>query len=236
MCGRYTLHLKRLEALRRLVQLTDIAIEPWQPRFNAAPGQDLPVIREGVLTTLRWGLLPNWARDPKAKRPINARIETLAQLPTFREPFNARRCVVPATGYFEWRPTPPKARRDPVWVHPRGSAQADEPGLMMLAAVWDRWLSREGEVLDSYAIVTMEASEAMRTVHDRMPLELRGGDVERWLMREPISASELDAIASRSRDTDHLALHAVTPAVGATALDDPRCIQPEARAQLGMFG
>jgi len=237
MCGRYTVHLKRLEALRRLIGAMRISIEPWQPRFNAAPGQDLPVVRDGALTTLRWGLLPNWQSDPKAQKPINARVETIAELPTFREPFRARRCIVPATGYFEWKPTPPKSPREPVWVHPREhNLEPDEPGIMAFAGVWDRWLSRDGEVLDSYAIVTMDASEPMRDIHDRMPLELRGPDIQRWLAPDPIATAELSAIVDRGRATAHLDLHPVTPAMGSVALDDPSCIEPASIAQLALFG
>lgn len=236
MCGRYSVHLKRLEALRRLISGMSIGIESWEPRFNAAPGQDLPVVRDGVLSPLRWGLLPNWQTDPKAQKPINARVETIAELPTFREPFRTRRCVVPATGYFEWKPTPPKAPREPIWVHPRQAAAASEPGVMLFAGLWDRWLSRDGEVLDSFAIVTMEASETTRAIHDRMPLELRGSDIERWLARDAIAPRELTAIVERSRATDHLELRPVAPAMGAVAVDDPSCIEPESSAQLGLFG
>lgn len=237
MCGRYTLHLKRLEALRSLIGALSIAIEPWHPRFNASPGQDLPVVRGGALTPLRWGLLPNWQSDPKAQRPINARVETIASLPTFREPFGTRRCIVPATGYFEWKHTPPRSPREPVWVHPREpNLEPGEPGVMAFAGIWDRWLSRDGEVLDSYAIVTMAPSEWISTLHDRMPLELHGGDIERWLAPDPIPPAELTAIVDRSRATDHLALHPVSPAMGSVALDDPSCITPDSHAQLGLFG
>lgn len=245
MCGRYSVHLKRLEALRRLIGALRIAqtsddsgsalLDGWQPRFNAAPGQDLPVVRDGELAALRWGLLPSWQTDPKAQKPINARVETVAELPTFREPFRTRRCIVPATGYFEWKPTPPKAPREPVWVHPR-EPLGDEPGVMLFAGVWDRWLSRDGEVLDSYAIVTTEASESMRALHDRMPLELRPEDVARWLTPGPISPAELDAIVARSRSVDHLDLRPVTPAMGSVAFDDPRCLELETRSQLDLFG
>jgi putative SOS response-associated peptidase YedK len=241
MCGRYSVHLKRLEALRRLIGAMPIAIQAnlvdWQPRFNAAPGQDLPVLRDGTLAALRWGLLPSWQVDPKAQKPINARVETIAELPTFREPFRSRRCIVPATGYFEWKPTPAKAPREPYWVHPIASnLEPDEPGVMAFAGVWDRWLSGDGEVLDSYAIVTMEANGPMREIHDRMPLELRGDDVIRWLDGDPIAPRELAAIVEHSRAVDHLTLHNVTPAMGSVALDDPRCLEPQDRAQLDLFG
>jgi len=235
MCGRYSVHLKRLEALRRLIGAMSVAIEPWQPRFNAAPGQDLPVVRDGALSALRWGLLPNWQTDPKAQKPINARVETIAELPSFREPFRSRRCIVPATGYFEWKPTPAKAPREPYWVHPTTELDG-EPGVMLFAGVWDRWLSRDGEALDSYAIVTMDASEPMSTIHDRMPLELRDADVARWLARDPISPQELSEIVDRSRSVDHLALHSVTPAMGSVAVDNPSCLEPDSKSQLNLFG
>jgi putative SOS response-associated peptidase YedK len=236
MCGRYSVHLKRLEALRRLIGAMEVAVESWQPRYNAAPGQDLPVVRDGALTRLRWGLLPSWQPDPKAQRPINARVETIAELPTFRESFRARRCVVPATGYFEWKPTPAKAPREPYWVHPTASnLEADEPAVMLFAGVWDRWLSRDGEVLDSYAIVTIDANGPMREIHDRMPLELRGDDVTRWLASDTIAPQELSEIVERSRTVDHLALRTVSPAMGSVAVDDPSCLEPKSKSQLDLF-
>jgi len=241
MCGRYSVHLKHLEALRRLIAGMRVGIESWNPRFNAAPGQELPVVRplEGqahVLTLMRWGLVASWQADPKAQKPINARAETIAELPTFREPFRSRRCIVPATGYFEWKPTPPKAPREPVWVHPRADLPDGEPGVMLFAGVWDRWQNPDGEVLDSYAIVTMEASETTRAIHDRMPLELHGSDIQRWLAPDPIVPRELTAIVDRSRATDHLDLRPVAAAVGSVAVDDPSCLALETRSQLDLFG
>lgn len=255
MCGRYTLHLKRLAALRRLLGVERSAYEEnghelWSPRYNAAPSQDLPVIRvaqgERVLSPVSWGLLPSWsvlAAEPGAKRrnpqrPINARVETIETLPSFRDPFARRRCVVPVTGYFEWRVTPAKAEREPIWVHPFHADLDGEPQVMALAGIWDRHTNEDGEVLDSFAIVTTAASERLNAIHDRMPLELRGGDVDRWLAREPVAGQELSALVQRCSFTDHLALREVSPIVGSVAHDGPECIAEveRTRSQLDLFG
>jgi putative SOS response-associated peptidase YedK len=252
MCGRYTLHLKRLAALRRLFGVERSAYEEqghevWSPRFNAAPGQDLPVIRvaqgERVLSAVSWGLLPSWSSQDKSKgrapnRPINARVETIETLPSFREPFARRRCIVPVTGYYEWRATPAKAAKEPLWIHPRRDDRDGEPAVMALAGIWDRFTNDDGEVLDSYAIVTMAASERLSDIHDRMPLELHGGDVDRWLARDPIAGDELLSLVRRSASADHLALREVSPIVGSVVNDGPECIAEVQRthAQLDLFG
>jgi putative SOS response-associated peptidase YedK len=256
MCGRYTLHLKRLAALRRVLGVERSAYEDnghevWSPRYNAAPGQDLPVIRvaqgDRVLSAVSWGLLPAWSRAGppegsskarRAPRPINARVETIETLPSFRDPFARRRCVVPVTGYFEWRATPAGAAKEPLWIHPRHTDLDDEPPVMALAGIWDRFTSEDGEVLDSFAIVTTAASERLSVIHDRMPLELHGDDVERWLARDPITGAELSGLVQRSSSSDRLLVREVSPIVGSVIHDAPDCIAEVERtyAQLDLFG
>lgn len=246
MCGRYTLHLSRLEALADLIGIERSSLvidgemlETWAPRYNVAPSQSVPVLarkRSGhVIAPRQWGLLPAWATETeRARRPINARIESIATLPTFREAFARRRVIVPATGYFEWRGAKGNAgsQRDPVWIRPR------DGGAMALAGVAERWTSREGEVIDSFAIVTMDASPELATIHDRMPLELHAEDVARWLDPVPLESSTTKAIVGRSARTDHLTYHAVTHAMGSPRMDDPACVEPasEALPQLDLFG
>jgi putative SOS response-associated peptidase YedK len=240
MCGRYTLHLQQLDELRALLGLQKNLISSWQPRYNIAPTQLAPVVLargERTLQALRWGLIPSWAKDARVgNRLINARVESIASRPSFREAFRARRCVAPATGYFEWRAMPGERVKQPVWIRP------NEGGIMALAGVHESWVSKDGEVVDSFAIVTTTAIGSLREIHDRMPLELRGAGIERWLEPGSISDVELADLVQSAHDVTHLGAQEVDRRVSSPAVDDPGCIaplvrQPEAgpRKQLGLF-
>lgn len=223
MCGRYTVQLAKLDELRGLLGVEAIAIEDWEPRYNVAPGQLAPVVlQRGVRTldALRWGLVTPWAtREKHGPRPINARVETVGRQPMFRKALEKRRCVVPITGYYEWKKISER-KKQPWWVHPRSEA------VMALAGIYESFANQDGEVIESFAVLTTDASPALVEIHDRMPLELRGEDIERWLAKRVWSSDELAALAVRASDTSHLAWHAVDPAVGSPAVDGPQCIEP----------
>ncbi|QJR15834.1 SOS response-associated peptidase [Usitatibacter palustris] len=149
-------------------------------RYNIAPTNVSPVIRaapEGgrALAMLRWGLVPYWADDLKVgTRAINARSETVEQKPTFREAFKTRRCLVPATGYFEWK-------GDPGHKQPFAFTLPDRP-MFAFAGLWERWKPRDGgDPVETYTILTTEPNAYAATIHDRMPVILAEGDYDRWL-------------------------------------------------------
>lgn len=128
---------------------------------------------------LRWGLVPSWAKDPTvATRLINARSETLAEKPAFRSAYKRRRCIIPASGFYEWK-TEGKDKQ-PYYIHPAGPGS--EP--FGLAGLWERWASPEGEPLDTFTIITTEANSAMAEIHERMPAILAPEDFGLWLSRE----------------------------------------------------
>ncbi len=219
MCGRYA-QFTSPEDLAELFGAT-LDIADVSPRYNAAPMQWLPVIRqrpsgERVLQTLRWGLLPSWAKDETiANRLINARAETLAEKPSFRSAYRKRRCIVPADGFYEWAKRPDG--KQPYYIH------ASDGSILAFAGLWERWTrTDDGDVIDSFTIVTTAANDRMRALHDRMPAILAPEDLARWL--EP--ASEPDALGDLlgpCPDT-RLALHPVTRAVGNMRNEGPDLI------------
>lgn len=179
MCGRYVLKASRHELVQTfsLAECVDFDI-----RYNIAPLQFSPVIRQRpngdrVAHLLRWGLVPSWSEDEAAaSRLINARAETLAGKPSFRTAFRSRRCIVPASGFYEWQARP--TGKQPYYIHPK------EGSLFGFAGLWERWTRADGEALDSFAIITTRASPEMRELHERMPLILCPEDYRTWLDRE----------------------------------------------------
>lgn len=209
MCGRYA-QFTPPGAIAELFGAT-LDIADLIPRYNAAPMQWLPVIRqrpsgERVLQILRWGLLPSWAKDETiANRLINARAETLAEKPSFRSAYRKRRCIVPADGFYEWAKRPDG--KQPYYIH------APDGSILAFAGLWERWTRpADEEVIDSFTIVTTAANDLMRPLHDRMPVILAPEAVASWL--DP--ASEPDALSDLLGPCpdELLALHPVTRAVG----------------------
>lgn len=186
MCGRFAMNATP-EALAQFFQLLE-KIEV-APRFNIAPTQDASLVRIGAegrsVHMHRWGLLPGWAQDRGRKPMINARAETVFERAFFRSAARQRRCLIPATGFYEWRSGP--NGKQPVLFRP---AQAE---LMALAGLWETWTDRDGQIEFSFAIVTTRANETVAIVHDRMPVLIRPMDFERWLDPE---IQDPDAVAS----------------------------------------
>lgn len=193
MCGRYVIQ-SPAEDLRRLF---DTANPPpnWDPSWNMAPTRTAPVVRrhpetgERHLDLLRWGLLPHYARDPtQVRQPINARAETVATAPMFRQAYARRRCLVPADGFYEWRAwTETGDAREAATQGKRGSAKQPyavaraDGAPMALAGVWEGWRGPDGTVVRSYAIVTTEANAQLRDLHARMAVILETADWPLWL-------------------------------------------------------
>lgn len=175
MCGRFT---QRADA-RRLAKSFGIEEVPRMgPRYNVAPAQNVLSVRGSGdgrgMTLLKWGLVPSWAKDASiGAKLINARSETVEEKPSFREAFRRRRCIVPADGFFEWKRT--EGRKQPFYFRMRD----DRP--FGFAGLWERWEGEGGDVLDTCTILTTEANEVLRPVHDRMPVILHPDDYELWL-------------------------------------------------------
>lgn len=190
-------------------------------RYNIAPTSISPVIRASdggrELAMLRWGLVPFWADDLSVgTRAINARSETVEEKPTFREAFKARRCLVPATGFFEWK-------GEPKHKQPFAMTLPDRP-LFAFAGLWERWKPRDGgEPVETYTILTTEPNAVAATIHDRMPVVLAEADYDRWL-----SAPVAEARPLMRPYEGAMAVRAVSKLVG-----NPRNDVPEVLRQVG---
>ena len=181
MCGRYALEApsSRLSWRFGLDECAAVVA-----RYNIAPATDIPVIRQSpagqrVLHLLRWGLLPHWAKDPAiASRLINARGESLAEKPAFHDAFQRRRCLIPASGFYEWPAlagTAAAARKQPWYI----SLSSGET--MAFGGLWESWTAPGGDVVRSCCIVTTAANGLLRAVHERMPLILAAEHWQDWL-------------------------------------------------------
>ena len=153
-----------------------------EPRYNLAPTQGAPVIREldgeRRLDQLRWGLIPGWAKSPGDVKHnlFNARAETVAEKPSFRSAFKSRRAVMPASGFYEWRTV--DGVKQPYYI------SRVDGGAMLFAALWERW-AQGGESLESSTIITTHSNEFMQQLHNRMPVILEPGELETWLQDGP---------------------------------------------------
>ncbi|MBI2316563.1 MAG: SOS response-associated peptidase [Betaproteobacteria bacterium] len=216
MCGRYALH-SNPEVIA--LQFGLAPAPRLQPRYNIAPTQIAPVVRLGAdevreLAQLRWGLIPSWSNDPAiGARLINARAETIAAKPAFRDAFSHRRCLVPADGYYEWKKE--GARKQPYLLKPESG------GVFAMAGLWEQWRTLEGETTETFAVLTTDAAGAARRVHDRMPVILSPEDYEPWL-NGPEPATLL-----RPNPKLTFTLVRVSTRVNSPRFDDPRCVEPE---------
>lgn len=219
MCGRYLLS----SPSDIVSDLFGVDAGELTPRWNIAPTQSVPIVRPDtdgvrVLDHLRWGLIPPWSKDGLKGRPlINARSETAAGKPSFREAMRARRCLVPADGFYEWK-------RRGIEKQPFCIRRADGCPLAM-AGLWERWSSPEGDVVESFCILTTTPTPILAGIHDRMPVILEPGDYDTWLDAEHHDAAAVQPLLRPCGD-DILTALEVRDVVNRPANDSPDCCEP----------
>ena len=201
--------------------LDDAALpEGATARFNIAPTQTVPIVANRprrAIELARWGLIPSWVDDPAiGNRLINARGETLAAKPAFRDAFARRRCLVPADGFYEWQRA--GKRKQPYFIH-KASRRP-----FALAGLWDRWRSPEGDWIISFTIVTCAPNPLVAELHDRMPVVVAPEDFDRWLTREPVEPEALADIIAPV-DPTGWTTEAVGEWVNRPDHDGPECIE-----------
>lgn len=222
MCGRYTLSTPS----DLLADLMEVQETPeLSQRFNIAPTQEAPILRladeasfHREIELLKWGLVPFWAKDPTiGNRMINARAETVAEKPSFRNSFKKRRCIVLADGFYEWQKT--AGSKQPYFFR----LQSQQP--FGMAGLWDSWEKGDGEPLETFTILTTQPNELVATAHHRMPVILSRRDIQLWLdpaadsgsafgtFWDPYPAAEMEGFP-------------VSTYVNSPANDTPRCIEP----------
>lgn len=219
MCGRFTLTAD-LDAIQLAFNLATLPTA-FAPRYNIAPSQPVAIITNEAPTTLSfhtWGLLPSWAKDPAlANKLINARSETVHEKPSFRAAFKRRRCLIPADGFFEWKRD--GKTKTPMFIHMKGRP------VFALAGLWEIWNSPQGDEIRSCTILTTEANDFMKPIHDRMPVILDPADYAEWLAPGDVPALALHALM-RPFDSDKMAAYAVSQLVNRPGNDMPQVIEP----------
>jgi putative SOS response-associated peptidase YedK len=221
VCSRFAIY----GSVDQLHEQFDASVDEFEftPHYNAAPMQWLPVLRqrpsgERVVHRLRWGLVPSWAKDEStANRLINARCETVAEKPSFRAAHRTRRCIVPATGYYEWQQG--INGKQPYFIH------AADGSMLGLAGLWERWESPNSkESIDTFTVLTTESNESTTHIHSRMPVILMKGHHVSWLDRTtPLDVLQQIAIPCPA---GFLALRPVGKAVGNVKNDWPSLVDP----------
>ena len=219
MCGRYNL----VTDAQALVDFFEVAnLVDVRPRYNIAPSQDIVVVRqqqgERKLAYMHWGLIPFWAKDSTIGRhTINARAETVAEKPAFRAAFRKRRCLVPATGFYEWKRE--NGRKQPYNI------RAADGGLFAFAGLWEQWKQDDDTVIESCTIIVTRANETVAPIHDRMPVILPADSYQAWLdpgnQDQALLKAMLEPCPSRWLSADPVSTRVNNP-----GNDDPDCLAP----------
>jgi putative SOS response-associated peptidase YedK len=218
MCGRYSLHAN--PGVIALAFKLGVAID-WSARYNITPSSRIVIVREDaaagrVAALIKWGLIPGWAKDPTIGNKLaNARGETVDEKPSFRNAFKRSRCLIPASGFYEWKTV--AGRKQPYYMHPVGAP------LFAIAGITERWQGPEG-VVETCAIITTGPNGVMRNIHDRMPVILSDEDHDAWLDPRNQSIASLKQLIKPCADSTMTA-HAVSTRVNAPKNDDAGLIE-----------
>jgi putative SOS response-associated peptidase YedK len=233
MCGRY-----RLSRRKQLVEEYFDSVssdEDWNPRYNIAPTQPVPVIRQHPkepvreLSLMRWGLIPSWTKDSSGSASmINARLETASTKPAFRDALKSRRCLIPADGFYEWK-------RDGKTKQPF-CFEVNQGQLFAFAGLWERWKDPNGNWIKTCSILTTTPNVVTSGVHDRMPVILDPDSYDLWL--DP-AMTKVEAVSDLLKPCDArlMRCYPVSTRINHVANDDEECCQPVeiATIQSGLF-
>jgi putative SOS response-associated peptidase YedK len=220
MCGRFTLRTR----LNELLQFYSVESQlQWEPRFNIAPSQSVAAIRNDPngdkreLATLRWGLIPSWADDIHiGNQLINARAETIATKPSFKQALKSRRCLVPADGFYEWKKS--GKNKQPYFIR-----MADERPFVF-AGLWECW-SKSQPAIESCTIITTTPNALVADIHDRMPVILTEAAAVRWLDRNTEDPNSLTSLLV-PYPAGEMSAYPVSTLVNSPQHDSADCVQP----------
>lgn len=222
MCGRYSQH-QSAEVIAQAFEVDDVPA--LEPRYNIAPTQSVPTVLKSSVSKTRqfkmmhWGLIPKWAKDSKiGTKLINARAETVAEKPSFKSAFRKRRCLVVADGFYEWQQQENKKQKQPYYF------RLNDGQPFAFAGLWEQWEDASGEVINSCTLLTTDANELMRPVHNRMPVILNPKDYEQWLDPEVKEPERLQPLL-RPYSTQEMLAYPVSTAVNKPSNDNAECIK-----------
>lgn len=240
MCGRYTLSVGHEKLARAfLAEFSQDLKASWKPRYNISPGTGIVAVLEDrdrggrKADVFHWGLVPGWAKDPNIGYKLtNARAETIAEKPTYRDAYRYRRCIVPANGFYEWDRR--KAPRQPYYFYP---AKGD---FLAMAGIWEHWMHPSGSEILSVSLITTAANKKMSPIHHRMPVLVQEKDYDGWLNTGNVKAIGLENVLQPA-DEGALNVHPVGMKVNKTEFDGPELVEEVktssgASDQLDLFG
>jgi putative SOS response-associated peptidase YedK len=218
MCGRYSLIV--IDDLGKRFRIFDPTLG-IRSHFNIAPSQMMPVIvqhEQVEMVMMQWGLIPHWVKDPKkSMHPINAKAETLAESPMFCGLLKNKRCLVPASGFYEWKKE--GTRKIPYYIHLK------ESSLFAIAGLYDVWYDARNEAHPTYTIITTDANDLVAPLHNRMPVILNQEHENRWLAGDAPSADEMKNLL-RPYPANEMDVYPVSSQVNSPAADDEKLIRP----------
>jgi putative SOS response-associated peptidase YedK len=219
MCGRY-----RLSRRKQIVEEHFSSVsgeQDWKPRYNIAPTQPIPIVRQNPkkpvreMSLLRWGLIPSWAKESSgAAKMINARSETAGTKPAFRDALKSRRCLIPADGFYEWQKT--GNAKQPYCF------EVADGELFAFAGIWDRWNDPDSNIVETCSILTTSPNAVTSAVHDRMPVILDPDSYDLWLdpgMKDVSTATEL----LKPYDAQLMRCYPIGTRINRVANDDEEC-------------
>lgn len=216
MCGRFVQIIDLREAGRIFEAIVEAGLKP---NYNVAPRQPVAVIMEDgrrKIVEMQWGLVPHWAKDGSiANKLINARSETIAEKPSFREPFKSRRCLIIADGFYEWQAK--DGAKKPWFVFMKDKRP------FAMAGLYDRWRNNEGKVITTCTIITTEANEFMKPLHHRMPVIIGPRDYDLWLDPAEKDTAKISALM-KPWGAGTMDAHEVSPVVNSPLHNSPDCI------------
>ena len=220
MCGRFSLHTPESQ-VREAFNLEHTEPLGLKVRYNITPSQQIPITRDTEtsreMVMAQWSLVPSWSKEPKTKySTINARIETVAEKPTYRTPFKRKRCLIVADGFYEWKVV--NGNKIPHHIRMKNG------GVFAFAGLWDHW-EGESESLDSCVIITTPSNEVMQQIHERMPAIIAPAHYDWWLDARITDKQEIMQYLA-SAPSNQLTTYPVSTWVNSPRNNDERCIQP----------
>ncbi len=220
MCARFFLFSPDEEIMRsfRMVKFPRIS-----PRFNIAPSQPVLAITNHQhhfnATHFQWGLIPGWSKDPSpAQAMINARSETAATKPSFKNAFRYRRCLIPANGFYEWKSAGNRSKQ-------AMCIRLKETPLFAMAGLWEQWQGPDGTELETCSVLTTTANSLLESIHPRMPVILNPNQYDRWLSSENTPLPQLESLL-QTFPAEEMQAFPVSSYVNKVAHDSPACIEP----------
>ena len=217
MCGRKTLTKGKIEIIQEM--LVDDWNDDWIPSYNIAPTQNTPILihnEKRIIKTMRWGLVPSWAKDLKmGSRLINARLETLSEKPSFKNLLKSNRCVVITDGYYEWMRN--GNTKQPYYIHHPNNK------IMPMAGLWDEWVDENNKMIHTYTVITTQSAKSISHIHNRMPVILNVNELDDWVNTDYPLENALNILSPHAIT---LKFYPVSNFVNSPINNSEICIQP----------